>query len=758
MSELVCEALATKAELQELRDQINNLLGQPESEGEPVKDVLQLGTLAGTAVSAGLVTNLDFVLDKKNQVKIFLQNGHGSKKSLVNAGKTLTQVNQKATVATKAAKGISGAANAALTIGTAILQAYVNVKQQELNGLILQNLHRDQIYRDQDFNNIINILSRQKEDIASANAEIDDLLVGLADANRSIDDLNNEVLRNQADNEELQNRINDQDEFIGEALNTYDELKLDFQDYRQSAIAEFTELETAYDDLAIQLEESLSNSDYLKTVIDQIAEQNTGYQAQITELRDRYQRRELLASVQLAELLNLKASYDVNFADIDTNFESIEDRFESLESKLIADSKTTIARGGGGSSVASRQAIANQQNSVLQFMNALAPNPLTNLPTIEEWQAITFDNPFTDLFSQLLPQITPNTTGTEEGVTEVELNEFGNNLADRINTDFNETLIALGLAGLAPTVTNLNNTLDDRIINATETAVCRNTQPGGCTTNNVTNPLRAGQSALNNKLDAINAALGASNVGLNSSILTSLTNLTNFVRGAWSSTVIDKTLNAANFALSLHNAVMLSTNIAETVLDTVSVILDTIGVSDAEGNPIDVSEFLINVLRTITIDLISAENFTELQLKLQAANRIYQAGMNILDNVTDLMDTVMDLDEYTGENVAKIGNALRESGVVNLNAYSEMIEDLDARSRSKWLRRLDNIEEVTDNVYSIADSIRDIKEIGQDLQDSRQELEDSITEAETILSEAEIELDEEIESLPTPTETDEARG
>ncbi len=754
MSELVCEALATKAELQELRDQINNLLGQPESEGEPVKDVLQLGTLAGTAVSAGLVTNLDFVLDKKNQVKIFLQNGYGSKKSLVNAGKTLTQVNQKATVATKAAKGISGAANAALTIGTAILQAYVNVKQQELNGLILQNLHRDQIYRDQDFNNIINILSRQKEDIASANAEIDDLLVGLADANRSIDDLNNEVLRNQADNEELQNRINEQDEFIGEALNTYDELKLDFQDYRESAIAEFTELETAYDDLSIKLEESLSNSDYLKTVIDKIAEQNTGYQAQMTELRDRYQRRELLASVQLAELLNLKASYDVNFADIDTNFESIEDRFESLESKLIADSLTTIARGGGGSSVASRQAIANQQNSVLQFMNALAPLPL-NLPTIEEWQAITFDNPFTDLFSQLLPQITPNTTET---VTEVELNEFGNNLADRINTDFNETLIALGLAGLAPTVTNLNDTLDERIINATETAVCRNTQPGGCTTNNVTNPLRAGQSALSSKLDAISAALGGVNTGLNSSILTSLTNLTNFVRGAWSSTVIDKTLNAANFALSLHNAVMLSTNIAETVLDTVSVILDTIGISDAEGNPIDVSEFLTNVLREIVVNIIGARNFTELSIKLTAANRIYQAGMNILDNVTDLMDTVMDLDEYTGENVAKIGNALRESGVVNLNAYSEMIEDLDARSRSKWLRRLDNIEEVTDNVYSIADSIRDIKEIGQDLQDSRQELEDSITEAKTILSEAEIELDEEIESLPTPTETDEARG
>ena len=757
MSELVCEALATKAELQELRDQINNLLGQPENGGGEPINVLQMGTLAGTTVSAGLVTNLDFVLDKKNQVKIFLENGHGSKKSLVNAGKTLTQVNQKATVATKAAKGISGAANAALTIGTAILQAYVNVKQQELNGLILQNLHRDQIYRDQDFNNIINILSRQKENIASANAEINELVTSLSDANRDIDELNNEVLRNQADNEELQSRINDQDEFIGEALNTYDELKADFRDYQSSAIAEFTELETAFDDLSIKLEESLQNSDYLKTVIDQIAEQNTGYQAQMTELKDRYQRRELLASVQLAELLNLKISYDANFTDIDTNFTSIETRFDALESKLIADSKTTIAR-GGGSSVASRQAIANQQNSILDLMNKLASSPL-NLPTIEEWQAIDFNNPFADLFDQLLPQILPQTApSTVPGVTDVELNEFKTELASQINSDFNDTLIALGLAGIAPTITNLNNTIDSRMISATETAICQNSKPGGCTTRDVTNPLQAGQSALSSKLDAINAALGASNVGLNSSILAGLTSLTEFVKGAWSSTVIDKTLNAANFALSLHNAVMLSTNIAETVLDTVSVILDTIGISDAEGNPIDVSEFLTNVLRQIVVGIIGANNFTELSIKLTAANRIYQAGMNILDNVTDLIDTAMDLDEYTGENVAKIGNALRESGVINFDAYEEMIEDLEARDKSKWLRRLEGIEEVTDNVYAIADNIREVKDIGQDLLDRRQELEESVTEAKEALSEAGIELDKEIEDLPEPSEEDEVRG
>ncbi|MDJ0577885.1 MAG: hypothetical protein QNJ65_22340, partial [Xenococcaceae cyanobacterium MO_234.B1] len=219
-----------------------------------------------------------------------------------------------------------------------------------------------------------------------------------------------------------------------------------------------------------------------------------------------------------------------------------------------------------------------------------------------------------------------------------------------------------------------------------------------------------------------------------------------------------KTLNAANFALSLHNAMMLSNNIAETVLDTISILLDTIGINDAEGNPIDVTSWLTNKITQVVQGIIGAQNYAELSLKLTAANRIYQAGMNILDNVTDLMDTAIDLDEYTGENIAKIGNALRQSGVVPYDAYEQMIADLDARGRSKWLFKLEQAEDAVDNIYSIADSIRDIKEIGQDLKESREEFKEALQTGKTTLLEAETELETEIENNPEPTEQDEARG
>ncbi|MDJ0577432.1 MAG: hypothetical protein QNJ65_20010 [Xenococcaceae cyanobacterium MO_234.B1] len=203
---------------------------------------------------------------------------------------------------------------------------------------------------------------------------------------------------------------------------------------------------------------------------------------------------------------------------------------------------------------------------------------------------------------------------------------------------------------------------------------------------------------------------------------------------------------------------MLSNNIAETVLDTVSAVLETIGISDAEGNPIDVADWLTSKITQVIQEIIGAQTFTELSLKLTAANRIYQAGMNILDNVTDLMDTTLDLDQYTGENIARIGNALRQSGVVPYDAYDQMIEDLDVRGRSKWLFKLEQAEDAVDNLYSIADSIRDIKEIRQELKESRDEFQETLETGKTTLSESETELEAEIESSPEPTEQDEARG
>ena len=303
----------------------------------------------------------------------------------------------------------------------------------------------------------------------------------------------------------------------------------------------------------------------------------------------------------------------------------------------------------------------------------------------------------------------------------------------------------------------------------TEQAICNSTGTGGCVKNDVFSPLKS-------KLDDIFTGLGligeGANLSLSNSILNRVTDIQNqvnspaiglqatrnFLNNAWNSTIIDKSLNAANFVLTLHNSVLLSTNVAETVLQTLNVVLDIFGVTDAEGNPLDIAAFLTNALNKFATGVLGAETVTQLGVQLTALNRIYQAGMNILDNVTDLADTIIDLDEQTGENVAKIGNALRRSGSIDFNAYDQMVEDLDVRRRSKWLARLDAVEDLTDTIYAIADNIRDIKDIGLELKDNRNELTTILSEARTALRDTENQTETDISALPEPTESDELEG
>ncbi len=762
MSELVCEDLATKAELQELRDQINQLLGQPdedeeESTGEPI-NVLAAGTLAGTAILGGQLVDIDVVKQGSKVVELRKVARSGKVIPLKGLTQAVTSNAAKSGAATKAA-AITGASLAGIfSVLSTLLAIFVTTKQNELNGLILKNLEQEAAFRDLDYGRLIKIAGKQQENIDTANARITEMNQEIANAKITNEQLSNDLERANEYIEQLRDGLGEQADWINDALDYIDELKLDFKNYQAEATEDITTLQTTVGDLEEKLEESFNYQDFLTETIEKVSAQTTSYQAQITELQDRFTKQEITSSVQLAELINLRIAYENEFEDIDYQFQSLDAELATIARRA--------ARTGGSTSVATRNAISNQQNKTLELMNQLAGNPITDLPDIQPWEFDNADNPFNDLFSQLLSQITPPSTGTG-GDLNVDIDELSTRLNDDFSTTLTNTLTTLGIVGITTTVNDIYSqtspsNIARTVSSAVENTVCDISSPGKCLSNNITNPIKQGQDLIKQGQDTIrnllNTALQVGDLAQGQAILNTVTNTNNFIKGAWNSTVIDKTLNAANFALSLHNAIMLSNNIAETVLDTVSAVLETMGISDAEGNPIDVAEWLTSKITQVVQGIIGAQTFTELSLKLTAAKRIYQAGMNILDNVTDLMDTAMDLDEYTGENIAKIGNALRQSGVVPYDAYEQMIEDLDARGRSRWLFKLEQAEDITDNVYSIADNIRDIKEIGQDLKESREEFFEALETGKTTFLEAETELETEIENSPEPTEQDEARG
>ena len=629
------EALATKAELQELRDQINALLGQPDededednNEKEPI-NVLGIGSLEGTLLAGTIFKANEAITDikltgkfgsnigealVKNQAQFVKVSGRGVTTPLKNLQSAVTSNVVKSGAATKAA-AITGASLAGIfSVLSTLLSIFVTTKQNELNGLILNNMEREASARDLDYERLIKIAGKQQENIDTANARITEMNIEIANAKITNEQLGNDLERASDEIEQLREGLGEQAEWIENALDYIDDLKLDFKEYQAETTEDITTLQTTVDDLEVKLEESFTYQDTLTETIEKIGEQTTSYQAQITELTDRFTKQEITSSVQLAELLNLRAAYDNEFEDIDLQFQSLDGELATLARRA--------AKSGGSTSTATRNAISNQQNKTLELMNKLAGNPVTDLPDIQPWEFDNVDNPFNDLFSQLLPQITPPGTGDD---VNVDIDELSNAISTRLNDDFSATLTStlttLGIVGITTTVNDIYNqtsptNIASTVSSAVENTVCDISNPGKCLNTNIADPIKQGQDLIKQGQDTIrnllNTVLQGADLAQGQIILNTVTNTNNFLKSAWSSTVIDKTLNAANFALSLHNAMMLSNNIAETVLDTISILLETVGISDAEGNPIDVAEWLTNKITQVIQGIIGAQNYAEL--------------------------------------------------------------------------------------------------------------------------------------------------
>lgn len=305
----------------------------------------------------------------------------------------------------------------------------------------------------------------------------------------------------------------------------------------------------------------------------------------------------------------------------------------------------------------------------------------------------------------------------------------------------------------------------ENLTSAAAAGTCRTTQPGGCMQNNVVNPLRQGQASLgelfnniaNTGIAAQNAAIQAIVTNTNQAVRHATYGLEaahNFATGAWDTLKVDKMLTVMNTALLIHNATMLSNNIFATVGEVVDNTLATIGlnIKDANGNEIGFTQAVGKTATNLIKSVIGAENYDQLTQTWTRANRIYQSSMNVLSNVRLIIDSAQDIAEETGENVAFIGNALRRSGVVRENSYGWMSENLQTESR--WLRRLDKINDTVDIFEDVTDSTRDISEELKELKENSENFKKEIEEYKKEKEEKEIKDKQDSQKTPDITEKD----
>ena len=414
-----------------------------------------------------------------------------------------------------------------------------------------------------------------------------------------------------------------------------------------------------------------------------------------------------------------------------------------MEAQLVLANNQT--RSGGGSLASSaKSAIAGQQVKTLELMNSLSSNPVQEIPDITYSSIVNNTSQFDSIFEQLLPTIS---RGTVQGGEIVNADE----IVDKVNTNFNDTLIALGIAGLPGLTTEIrNNTTPQAITSATNTAICQSTATGGCLNNDVFKPLK-------NKMGDISTGLGligeGANLSLNNSILNRVTDIqsqindarfglqamSNFMKNAWENAKLDKVLNVLNTVLALHNALMLSRNLAQTLGDVTTQALQFLGIKDAEGQLIDVNEFIGNTMDTWITNLLGAQTYANIQQTWTSLNRIMVAAQGVVYAVQGVKNAVLEGLETVGSWTAKIGNNMMIQGLLEERSFPWMNENVNLRNPfSGFIQKIDRTEEIVSQVNNLVssgieaqDNFNQIFEQSTELKTASQQLQDNLSQFDT---------------------------
>lgn len=226
-------------------------------------------------------------------------------------------------------------------------------------------------------------------------------------------------------------------------------------------------------------------------------------------------------------------------------------------------------------------------------------------------------------------------------------------------------------------------------------------------------PLLDALGTLDGKVTALAGAGGE--VASTATILNRLNQMQQFAEGAWQSTRLQKVIDLLTLITSLHNAYYLSQDVALTVGEMTSLMLDVVGIDDEQGAPLDINAMLGSAIKNALEAALGEELVDDVGSALTKANRIYQSASNVIWTLRNLQDSTTDLLEIAANNTGKIGNALKLSKVVDALSYPYMSENYKASdtTRRRIQNMLDGIEQVDDTVgtlYAATASVRDIQE------------------------------------------------
>ncbi|MEH1994163.1 hypothetical protein [Nostoc sp.] len=367
-------------------------------------------------------------------------------------------------------------------------------------------------------------------------------------------------------------------------------------------------------------------------------------------------------------------------------------------------------------------------------------------PTSEGISTTTATNPSTFAYPAYVPETAkpvpisdalspvPKAKSAPSVKTPTELSNDGIKTAlDQQKKDFDEqigriTAIATAIAAITPAIQGLPDaiakspTVQAANKETTQGAVCEIAQPGGCLGNalddsankvnqnnnqntaNLLDKINAGANAAQLALlELINAKLGAQLVG---GIAGKLTRFADWMH-------LDRVLNIMILATTVHNGLMLSNDIGQTLLGVINNVLTLVGLKKEDGSTFDIGSVISGSIENLIKGAIGTENYQELTTAWQKANRIYQATTNVLNQLMNVNSVITNALEVIGSYTGKIGNALRIWGVIGEKAYSWM--NPQPSFDNQWITKLQKLQEGANTVAMVAqipiDAVNSVTEL-----------------------------------------------
>jgi len=753
-----CDDLATKAELNELKDKINKILGaKGGGDYENVLDEPSLVLSLAPAAATGAALWLQNAFNSLNEVKLVASgeraiwkelasgeaklmgfHGNGIQKEIPSLQKIGQVAGTGVQVAGQAAQTASHAAAAVNLLATlvqigatlALNKATVDILGKRID--ISEKASQDAA--NQVNTNMIRLYQKHEGDIDAVNATIE------ANKQKFLDQsLDNLVIKSQIEQQKTQyNQLRadfaEQQASISQLQTNNDTLRSDLDSFKAQSEAQIGELTEIIGGLQSSLTEVRANLDSAFATISEMSYRIDALEEYIATIDLKITAFEQALAQQVDEVGTLRVAFEQLKIDLGIDEEAgtinpNPKRYRLIE-VLNAEKQYGGGGGGAGAAVAFEEA-AKQQEAVLKLSNKLADAPVI-IPDIHDYDVRNGTSPFDQLFSQLLNTINPSDVNQEQLDLQTE----------NIATKFEIALLAGLTTNVIPRLDNIaDQTTEPKIANAVQNGICQSLNGGGCPptpiTPNPTQGLGGANNLLNTKLDGLNSALGLADLAQGASILKIVKNTNEAVRHAdyglekvqsfaataWKATHADKILNGIGVALAVHNAVMLSRGLGITITETATTVLDAVGIRDESDQPFDVTSIVKAKMTSLLSSFLGEENYEALTQKIAKYNRIYQTGANVINGVQGLVDSARAVNELTASYTGKIGNALLNAGTVSENAYDRMLERV--RPNGGALARLDRyregievIEDKVSTIDSVASEVKGTKEQYKELDDN----------------------------------------